>query len=147
MKNNIDDTDIEILGLLVRDSKITTQGIADKVHVSTASAWRRIKAMEDSGVIKGYHAVVDQEALGYTLTAFAHVTLNRHTTEGVAEFDEAIAAMPQVLESHSITGQADYILKIRLKNIRDYEMFLNDVLFKLPGVGHVHSSIALRSLS
>ena len=142
----IDSKDREILDLLSLDAKMTTQALAAKLHVSPAAAWRRVKALEEAGIIRGYHANIDQEALGYGLTAFAHVTLNRHSKANVTGFDAAVMAMPEVLESHSITGQADYILKIRLKNIRDYEMFLNDRLFKLPGVEHVHTSIALRAL-
>lgn len=142
----IDDKDKLILDLLIADAKLSHQQISEKINSSQASVWRRIKAMEEAGIISGYSARVDQEKMGFELVAFAMVTLNRHSRDNVGEFERVMIAAPQILECHSITGQADYILKIKAKNIRDYEMFLNDALFRVQGVDQVHTSISLRAV-
>lgn len=140
----VDQKDRAIIDLLLVNSKLTHQQIADQLNSSQASVWRRIKALEESGVIEGYSADVSDEKLGYELIAFALVTLNRHSRDSVGDFESQIQRSSAILDCHSVTGQADYILKIRAENIRAYEIFLNDTLFHAPGVEHVHTSISLR---
>lgn len=142
----MDVTDKKIIELLLSDGKLTHQQIAEKTNSSQASVWRRIKAMEEKGIITGYSARIDHEKMGFELTAFALVTLNRHSKDNVGNFERTINQSKEVLECHSVTGQADYILKIRAQNIRAYEVFLNNELFRAPGVDHVHTSISLRAV-
>lgn len=142
----IDPKDRAILDLLCKDSKLSHQQIAEMLGSSQASVWRRIKSLEDRGIIEGYGARINQEKLGLELTAYALITLNRHSRDSVGDFEKQIRRSPAILECHSVTGQADYILKIRTENIRAYELFLNDTLFHAPGVDHVHTSISLRAV-
>ncbi|MBL4789431.1 MAG: Lrp/AsnC family transcriptional regulator [Kordiimonadaceae bacterium] len=144
--HTLDDIDLKILNSLRDNCKLSSQHIAEKVGASSASCWRRIKAMEEAGVITGYEAQVDFGTLGYELSAFAQITLSRHSKDNVGRFEEAVRDMPEILACHSVTGQSDYILQIMVKNIRDYELFLNDTLFRLPGVDHVFSSISLKTV-
>ncbi len=142
----IDDKDWLILSLLERDGKQTSQQLADAIHVSSAAVWRRVKALEEAGIIKGYQAIVDYEVLEQGLTIFVSLTLKRHSADTVRLFEEKVMLVDEVLDCYSITGQADYILKIRVGAIRDYETVLNDKIFQLPGVDHVQSSIGLREI-
>ncbi|GHF10829.1 AsnC family transcriptional regulator [Kordiimonas sediminis] len=142
----IDDVDKAILDCLIEDAKISHQQIGEKVNSSQASVWRRIKALEAAGIIEGYTVRVSDEKMGFELTAFALVNLNRHSKDNVGKFETVIKQSKAVLECHSITGQADYLLKIHARNIRDYELFLNAELFSAPGVEHVHTSISLRQV-
>lgn len=141
-----DEIDQKILNLLSQNAKLSSQQLAEKVGASSASVWRRVKAMEEAGIIGGYEAQIDYEKLGFELTAFAQVTLNRHSKDNVGLFEEAVNHMPEILACHSVTGQSDYILQILVKNIRDYELFLNDRIFQAPGVDHVYSSISLKTV-
>ncbi|WND03437.1 Lrp/AsnC family transcriptional regulator [Temperatibacter marinus] len=141
---SLDQKDKDILDLIIEDSKLSHQQIAEKINSSQASVWRRIKALEDMEVITGYGAKVNHEKLGFEMVAFAMITLNRHSRDTVGKFETAMQMSKAVLECHSITGQADYILKIQAHTIRQYEFFLNDELFRTPGVEHVQTSISLR---
>jgi len=143
---NADEIDQKILSLLSDNCKLSSQQVAEQVGASPASVWRRIKNLEESGIISGYEAQINYESLGYELTAFAQVTLNRHSKNNVGLFEDAVHKMPEILGCFAVTGQSDYILQILVKNIRDYELFLNDRIFQLPGVEHVHSSISLKTI-
>ncbi|MEX0298175.1 MAG: Lrp/AsnC family transcriptional regulator [Kordiimonas sp.] len=143
---NSDEIDQKIISILSTNCKLSSQQISEQVGASPASIWRRVKALEEAGIIDSYEAQIDYEKLGYELTAFAQVTLNRHSRNNVGLFEQAVHDMPEILNCHAVTGQSDYILQILVKNIRDYELFLNDRIFQLPGVEHVHSSISMKTV-
>lgn len=142
----MDEIDKKIIETLSLDGKQSAQQVAEHVGASSASCWRRIKALEDAGVIKGYHADIDHTALGLELTAFAQVTLNRHNKDNNKRFERDVVTLPEVVTCHSVTGQSDYILQVRVRNVRDYEELLNDRIFQLPGVQQVFSTIALKTV-
>lgn len=142
----IDEIDEKIIEALSADGKQSAQQVAEKVGASSASCWRRIKALEEAGVIKGYHADIDHAALGLEMTAFAQVTLNRHDKDNNKRFERDVVTLPEVVTCHSVTGQSDYILQVRVRNVRDYEELLNDRIFQLPGVQQVFSTIALKTV-
>ena len=102
--------------------------------------------MEAAGVIRGYTVLVDREKVGLNLAAVAEVNLDRHSEEQVQRFEEAVTASPQIVRCVSATGPADYILTVLVADIKHYEQFLHDTIFKLPGVTHVRSSIVLREV-
>lgn len=141
-----DDIDRKIIAAVSEDGKQSAQQLAEKVGASAASCWRRVKALEDADVIKGYHADIDYAALGYELTAFAQVTLNRHDKDNNKRFEGAVVNLSEIVTCHSVTGQSDYILQVRVPNVRDYEELLNDKIFQLPGVQQVFSTIALKTV-
>ena len=141
-----DGTDRRILAVLQRQGRLSNQDIAAHVNVSPAACWRRIRAMEDSGVIRGYRAELARSALGLGLCVFVQVTLARHEAGTVARFESAIRERPEVLECHATTGDADFLLKVIASDIRSYDRFLEEFLFTLPGIAQVRSSITLREV-
>jgi DNA-binding Lrp family transcriptional regulator len=137
---------LQILSELQRDARQTVQQLADTVGLSTTPCWKRIKEMEASGVIRGYTALVDREKVGLNLAVVVEANLSQHSEELVRRFEQAVAASPQIVRCLSTTGQADYIMTVLISDIKAYEQFLHDTIFKLPGVTHVRSSIVLKEL-
>lgn len=137
---------LQLLAELQRDARQTVQQLADAVGLSPTPVWRRIKEMEASGVIRGYTAVVDRERVGLGLHVVVEANLSEHTEELVRRFERAVAASPQIVRCVSTTGQADYILTVLIADIKAYEQFQHDTLFRLPGVTHVRSSIVLKEV-
>ena len=142
----IDVTDRRILGVLQEDGRLSNQDIAARVGLSPAACWRRIRALEERGVIRRYAAQLDRRALALDLCVFVHVSLSRHEARNVGRFEKAITQRPEVLECHATTGDADFLLKIVVQDIRSYDRFLEQFLFGLPGIAQVRSSIALREV-
>jgi len=144
--NQLDRYDHLLLTELQRDARQTVQQLAASVGLSSTPCWKRVKEMEASGVIRGYTALVDREKVGLALCVLAEVNLTRHNEDDVRRFEQAVAAAPQIVSCHATTGQADYVLKVLVPDIKSYENFLHDVAFKLPGVTHVRSSVVLKEV-
>ena len=142
----LDANSLKILFELQRDARQTVQQISEAVGLSATPCWKRIKEMETAGVIRGYTAVVDREKVGLMVAAVTEVNLERHSESQVQRFEEAVAASPQIVRCVSATGPADYILTVLVPDMKHYEQFLHETLFKLPGVTHVRSSIVLRDV-
>ncbi len=142
----MDRLDLRILNALQRDGRISNQNLAEKVGISTAACWRRVKALEENGVIEGYAALLSRPKLGLDLCAFVHVTLARQVSENTTPFEEAIMARPEVMECFATTGDADFILRVVTASIDSLDRFLADFLFVLPQISQVRSNIALREL-
>jgi len=142
----LDAHSLKILFELQRDARQTVQQISDAVGLSPTPCWKRIKDMEAAGVIRGYTAVIDREKVGLHVAAVAEVNLDRHSESQVQRFEEAVAASPQIIRCVSATGPADYILTVLVTDMKQYERFLHETLFSLPGVTHVRSSIVLREI-
>lgn len=141
-----DSTNRKILAALQHDARQTVQQIAQSVGLSTTPCWKRIKDLEQRGVIAGYTVRVDRHLLGLDLMVLAEVNLAQHTEKAVAEFEAAVASTPQIVRCYSTTGQADYVLTIVARDVTQYEQFLSRTVFKLPAVAHVRSSIVLREV-
>jgi DNA-binding Lrp family transcriptional regulator len=129
-----------------RDARQTVRQLADKVGLSSTPCWRRVKELEASGVVRGYTALVDRARVGLHLMVVAEINLSRHSEGIVEDFERAVAAVPQIVRCLSTTGQADYLLTMMLPDIESYERFQHQVLFRLPGVTHVRSSIVLKEV-
>ena len=114
--------------------------------MSAATSWRRVRALEKSGVIKGYAASLDRRALGYAISAFVYISIDRQYSEVVADVAERLKERPEVLGCFATTGDADFTLQVVARDIDDYDRFLSEFLFKLPGVGQVRSSIVLNEV-
>lgn len=142
----LDSFSLRILGELQRDARQTIQKIADKVGLTSTPCWRRVKEMEEAGVIRSYTALVDREKLGLQVCVLADVHLTRHTEDSASRFEQAVAACPQIIECYSTTGEGDYVCKVITPDIRAYDRFLHEVAFKLPGVSHIRSRIVLREV-
>lgn len=143
----LDRTDRHILELLQTDGSLNNLELADKVGLSPSPCSRRVKALEDSGLIVGYRALLDAKRLGLDLLALINISMDRHTPERFNNFEEKIEAFPEVLECYLITGQsADYVLKVLVEDMDAYQQFLLGRLTRIEGVSGVTSSFVMRKV-
>ena len=143
----LDRIDKKILQLIQANARITNLELADKVGLSPTPCLRRVKRLEESGVIDGHVTLLNPEKLGLKLTAFIGISMDRHTPDRFESFERAISQMPEVLECSIVTGQdADFLLKVIVRDMQHYEEFLLGYLTKLEGVTGVHTSFVLRKL-
>ena len=142
----LDSFSLKILHELQRDSRQTIQQLSERVGLSATPCWKRIKEMEEAGVIRGYTALVDRELVGLHLSVIVEVNMGQHSEELVQRFEDAVNASPHIARCVSTTGQADYILTVLTSDIKHYEQLLHDTIFKLPGVTHARSSIVLKEI-
>ncbi|WP_077032991.1 Lrp/AsnC family transcriptional regulator [Pelomonas sp. KK5] len=144
----IDKFDRQILDILQREGRINNQELADRIGLSPSPCLRRVRALEEAGLITGYRAVVDARKLGLTLTALVSISMDQHTPERFAGFEAVIATLPEVVECLLITGQsADYQLKVVVRDMDHYQSLLLGHLTRIPGVSGVHSSFVLRQVA
>ncbi len=137
--------DRRILELLQQEGRISNQDLAERIGLSPSPCLRRVRALEDSGVIVGYHARLDARRLGLSLMALIHISMDRHTPERFANFEQRIAELPEVLECLLITGQAaDYQLKVVVRDMDAYQALLLNQITRIEGVSGVHSSFVMR---
>jgi len=144
--SKLTESERKILTVLQRDGRISNQSLAERVGLSASPCWRRVQALQDSGVIRRYVALLDPESVGFEVVAYAHINLKQHTRETVEKFEAAVRAAPQILECYAVTGDADFLLKVLVPDIAGYDRLLHDFVFSLPGVGQIHSNIALREV-
>ncbi len=141
----IDRYDRHILRVLQEEGRISNQDLADRIGLSPSPCLRRVRALEDAGLISGYRALVDAKALGLSLMALVHISMDQHTPERFAHFESAIREIPEVIECLLITGQAaDYQLKVVVRDMDSYQDLLLNRITGISGVTGVHSSFILR---
>ncbi|PPD33630.1 MAG: AsnC family transcriptional regulator [Methylomonas sp.] len=141
----LDRFDRQILQILQTDARISNQELADRIGLSPSPCLRRVRALEESGLITGYRALLDAKSLGLTLMALIHISMDQHTPERFNDFETAIADIPEVMECLLITGQsADYQLKVVVKDLDAYQELLLKRITGIKGVSGVHSSFVLR---
>lgn len=141
----LDRYDRQILQLLQLDGRISNQELADKIGLSPSPCLRRVRALEESGLIRGYQVQLDAKKLGLALMALIHISMDQHTPERFEHFEARIRDIPEVLECLLITGQsADYQLKVVVKDMDAYQELLLNRITRIPGVTGVHSSFVLR---
>ena len=144
--DQLDRQDLVLLAELQRDSRQTVQQLAAAAGLSNTPCWKRVKDMEAAGIIRGYTALVDREKVGLALCVLAEVNLTRHNEDDVRRFEQAVSQCPTIVSCYATTGQADYVIKVLVPDIKRYESFLHDTMFKLPGVTHVRSSVVLKEV-
>lgn len=141
----LDRFDRELLEVLQRDGRISNQELAERISLSPSACLRRLRALEEAGLIVAYRAVLDARKLGLSLMALIHISMDRHTPDRFDRFEAEIAAIPEVLECLLITGQdADYQLKVVVPDMDGYQALLLNRITRIPGVTGVHSSFVLR---
>jgi len=145
-ENDFDSVDLALLRELLRDSRRSLQEIGQQVGLSSTACWNRIKQLENAGVIQGYTVKVDLERLGFQNSVLVQVNLESHSDETLYEFGRVLQTIPEVLEAHLISGDYDYLIRIAVKDTRDYERLLREKLYKIPGIRHSKSSFVLRTL-
>jgi Lrp/AsnC family leucine-responsive transcriptional regulator len=141
----IDRYDRQILRVLQEEGRISNQELADRIGLSPSPCLRRVQAIEKSGLITGYRALVDAKALGLSLMALIQISMDQHTPERFTHFEQKISEIPEVMECLLITGQAaDYQLKVVVKDMDAYQELLLNRITRITGVSGVHSSFVLR---
>ena len=142
----IDPLDGRLLLQLQQDSRQSNQQLADSVGMSTSACWRKVAALETSGVIARYTALVDREKAGFAMSAILHVSLDRHDEQVVSQFVLRVQKRPEVLECFATTGDADFHLRVVVSDMAAYNRFLDDFLFRIPGVRHVRTNVILKEI-
>ena len=132
--------------MLQRNSRATLQEVSAQVGLSPTPCWNRIRRMEEGNVIQRYTIRIDQAALGYSDTVIVQLTLDNHTDSMIDDFGRALEGIPEVLEAYLVSGDYDYIVRIAVRDTRDYERLLRERLYKIPGIRHSKSSFVLRTL-
>lgn len=141
----LDRYDRSLLEVLQQEGRISNQDLAERIGLSASPCLRRVRALEESGLITGYHALLDAKKLGLSLMALIHISMDRHTPERFANFEARVVALPEVLECLLITGQdADYQLKVVVRDMDAYQALLLEQITRIEGVSGVHSSFVLR---
>jgi len=142
MNTNIDINDQKILGELQRDASISMDSLAERVNLSRNACWRRVKQMEEDGTIKGKVALVDPDAIGLGLSTFVMIRTNEHEPNWLEKFERAVKTMPEILGAHRMSGDLDYILRVQVADIRDYDRFYQRLIKQVP-VSDVSASFVM----
>jgi len=145
MTRPLDRLDRRILDELQSDARLSNQELAKRVGLSPAPCWRRLRRLEQEGVISSYATVLSAAAIGLPILAYAQVSLENHHPESVRQFDNLIAELPEVLECHTMSGTNDYLLRIVASSIEAYERFLSTQLLQIRVVRSVNTSFVLRT--
>ena len=144
---DIDDTDKQILRLLQTQARMSITELAERVNLSATPCARRIKRLEDSGIITGYHTQTNAQKLGYPLAVFIAISMDRHTADRFELFEEKIQSFDEVVSCSIVTGRTeDYLIKVRVRDMAHYEEFLLHRLNRIEGVAQVHTSFELREI-
>jgi DNA-binding Lrp family transcriptional regulator len=143
---NIDDIDRRILAGLQRDSRQPVAELAKAAGLSPSACHRRIKLLEERHVIASYGVALDRAALGYSIELFVELSLLNQTEEALTRFEQAVLRVPEILECHLMSGEADYLLRIVARDAQDYERIHRTRIARLPGVARIVSSLALRTV-
>ena len=142
----VEDQDQRILAQLQKQGRATNQELAEAVGMSTSACWRRVRALEQSGVISGYAALVEREQAGFATSAILHVSLERHDAKFVDEFVSRVTRRSEVLECFATTGDADYHLRVVVRDMKAYNQFLDEFMFRLPGIRYVRTNMILKEI-
>jgi Lrp/AsnC family leucine-responsive transcriptional regulator len=140
LEPKMDDKDRQIIRALQRNSRMTNQDLAAEVNLSPSPCLRRVKLLEQSGALKGYTADIDAQAYGLPVTVFVRVSLTGHTEKVVQQFEKQISRVDQVLECFVMTGTSDYLLRVVVADLADYESFVRKRLHPIGGIGSIDSS-------
>jgi Lrp/AsnC family leucine-responsive transcriptional regulator len=142
-KSHLDEKDVQILALLQEDGRITHAEIGKRIELSPPSVFQRIKALEKAGVIKAYAALLDQDRLGLRLTAWVGISLALHQEQPIERFRKSILEIPEILECFHISGDSDFLLKVVVKDMREYEKFMREKLLRVKGIGQIRTNFVL----
>jgi Lrp/AsnC family leucine-responsive transcriptional regulator len=139
----MDQIDRKLLQLLQQDGRMTSQALADRVGLSPSPCLRRIRIMEEKGIIRGYVALVDQKKVDLPVSVFISIKLERQREEELDAFNAAVSQWPEVVEAYLMTGQQDFLLRVVVSDLDAYERFLKTKLTRVEGVSSIESSFAL----
>ena len=144
---DLDRYDRAIVNLLQADARIPNARLAEKVSLSESACLRRVRALEESGLIQGYTALIDQQKAGYPVNVFVNITLDRQSQSGLEAFESEVKKIPEVMECYLMTGEHDYFLRLVVADLADFERVHSQHLTRLPSVARVQSSFAMRTVT
>jgi Lrp/AsnC family transcriptional regulator, leucine-responsive regulatory protein len=139
----LDRYDLQILAQLQADARLTNAELAQRVGLSAAPCWRRVRALEEAGFIKGYHAEIDRRRIGLGVLAFVRLDAERNTGERTREMEEAIRSIPEIVSCHYISGTGTFELQVVARDLDSFSQFARQVLINLPNVKDLHTSFSL----
>ncbi len=142
----LDRIDRKVLDELQRDGRISNVDLAARVNLSESACLRRVRSLEQEGLIDRYVALLNQKQIGLSGTVFVHIVLRREEQSELAAFEAAIQEIPEVMECYLMTGEFDYLLRLVVADMADFERLHNGALTRLPGVSRVNSSVAIRTV-
>lgn len=142
---NLDDIDRKLLAELQAEGRITNVELAQRVGLTAPPCLRRVRSLEEEGIIRGYHADLDASKLGFTITVFALVSLKSQAEESLRQFEEHMRSLPEVRECHMLNGEIDFILKIVSRDLQSFQEFLTSKLTPAPNVDSVKTSLTIRT--
>jgi Lrp/AsnC family transcriptional regulator, leucine-responsive regulatory protein len=140
----VDRLDAKILHLLAQDGRMSWRDLAERIGLSLTPTLRRVRRLEEAGIISGYSARFDEQRLGFGITMYVMVTLEKQTEETLKVFERRVADVPEVMSCYLMTGEADYILRIVVADLQSYQRFMLDVLTRIPGVSRIQSALAIK---
>ncbi|MGB7287654.1 MAG: Lrp/AsnC family transcriptional regulator [Salaquimonas sp.] len=147
MKNTeLDNTDLKILRILQAEPEINIQDVGERVGLSHTPCWRRIKKMQESGLLKGRIWQIDAEKAELDVSIFVFVRLDTHSSEVLTNFENATTSIPEILQCYTMSGEFDYLLRVVVPSVRAYERAVKGKLLKLPNVGVMNSHFALNEI-
>lgn len=140
----LDAIDYKMIDVLQKQGRISNAALADKIALSPSACLRRLRILEESGIVKGYVAQIDHNKIGYAATVFLEITLKSQRDEAMNDFEKALQHVPQMVQCHLMGGSFDYLLQLRVKDVADYERLHREHLSKLPHIDRLQSRFALR---
>ena len=143
---HFDATDRTILLALQRDARQTTAELAEQVSLSQSPCWRRVRQLEDSGVIEGYHARLNRKRLGFGVTGFIHIQMNNHTPEQIVEFEREVAALAQVVSCYNLSGNYDFMLEVIAVDLEAFSHLVHYKIRCLPGVREISTNFVMKEV-
>ena len=141
----LDEIDRKLLAELQAEGRVTNVELAQRVGLTAPPCLRRVRTLEETGVIKGYHAQLDSSKLGFAITVFALVSLKSQAEESLRQFEDHMRTLPEVRECHMLNGEIDFILKIVSKDLQNFQEFLTSKLTPAPNVASVKTSLTIRT--
>lgn len=139
----LDPIDRRLLAALQENGRLTATELADRIGLTTSPCLRRLRILEDAGVIRGYAAVLDQVKLGLPVSVFVSIKLERQSEDAMQRFEAAVRRCPEVIECYLMTGPRDYLLRVVARDLPDYERFVKETLTRIDGIANIESSFAL----
>jgi|TARA_B110000238_G_scaffold175514_1_gene195904 Lrp/AsnC family leucine-responsive transcriptional regulator len=146
-KFSLNKIDLKILSHLQNNARLTNVELSEHIHLSQSPCLRRVRNMESSGIIQGYVALVDQNAVGLPVSVFVNVRLEKQIERALEKFEEIVQDWSEVMECYLMTGDSDYLLRVVASDLAAYERFLMDKLTRVPGVASINSSFALKQVT
>ncbi|MEM9635671.1 MAG: Lrp/AsnC family transcriptional regulator [Pseudomonadota bacterium] len=138
--------DVKILGKLQSDGRITNSALADAVSMSASPCWRRVRQLEEEGVIQGYSANLDRRQIGLGVLVYVTIQIDNHSDEDATRFERQFQELPEVISCHSVSGGADFMLMVVCRDLDSYAEFSMNILRRLPGIKTMTTNFALKEI-